>query len=178
MVAYRRNFVSGGTYFFTVTLRNRRARTLVEHVDLLRHAFREVRCKRPFAIEAIAVLPEHLHAVITLPEGDADYSGRWRAIKSNFTHALAKSGQALSKDRRGEYRLWQRRFWEHTIRDENDLQTHVDYVHYNPVKHGWTNRAADWPHSSIHRSIRNGWLTVDWGVAPECFENADFGEPR
>ena len=178
MVAYRRNYVPGGTYFFTVTLRNRRSRILIEQIDLLRAAFRDVVHERPFTIDAIVVLPEHLHAVMTLPASDADYSGRWRAIKSAFSRSLAKAGHSLPKDRRGEYRLWQRRFWEHTIRDADDLQTHVDYTHYNPVKHGLSSRAADWPYSSIHRFIRRGWVGADWGVAPESFRDADFGEPR
>jgi putative transposase len=177
MVAYRRNYVLGGTYFFTVTLRDRRSRVLVDHVDLLREAFRDVRRERPFILDAIAVLPEHLHTVMTLPKGDADYSGRWRAIKSAFSRSLAKAGVRLWQDHRGEYRLWQRRFWEHTIRDEGDLQTHVDYIHYNPVKHGLVERAAAWPYSSIHRFIRRGWIPADWGVAPDCFDGAEFGEP-
>jgi putative transposase len=177
MVAYRRNFVSGGTYFFTVTLRDRRSRVLVDHVDLLREAFRDVRRERPFILDAIVVLPEHLHTVMTLPKGDADYSGRWRAIKSAFSRSLAKAGVRLRQGHRGEYRLWQRRFWEHTIRDEDDLQTHVDYIHYNPVKHALVERAAAWPYSSIHRFIRRGWIPADWGVAPDCFGGAEFGEP-
>ncbi len=178
MVAYRRNYVPGGTYFFTVTLRDRRSRILIEQIDLLRTAFKDVVRKRPFTIDAIVVLPEHLHAVMTLPAGDADYSGRWRAIKSAFSRSLVKSGYAIPKDRRGEYRLWQRRFWEHTIWDEEDLQAHVDYTHYNPVKHGLSGRAADWPYSSIHRFIRRGWVAADWGTAPESFSESDFGEPR
>jgi putative transposase len=111
MVLYRRNRVAGGTYFFTVTLRDRRSDALVSHVGLLREAFRMVRTKRPFTIDAIVVLPDHLHAIWTLPEGDTDYSGRWRAIKSRFSHNLKKSGFPLTRDKRGEYLLWQRRFW-------------------------------------------------------------------
>jgi len=131
MVHYRRNRVAGGTYFFTVTLRDRSSDRLVRHVGLLRDAFRSVRAERPFTIDAIVILPDHLHAIWTLPAGDADYSGRWRAIKSRFTHGLRASGIPLSRDSRGEYRLWQRRFWEHTIRDDDDLNRHVDYIHYN-----------------------------------------------
>jgi len=108
MVLYRRNRVAGGTYFFTVTLRDRSADVLVRHIGLLRNAFRAVRAERPFTIDAIVILPDHLHAVWTLPDGDADYSGRWRAIKSNFTHELRLSGIPLTPDKRGEYRLWQR----------------------------------------------------------------------
>jgi putative transposase len=120
MVLYRRNRVAGGTYFFTVTLRDRSSDVLVRHVELLRNAFRAVRTERPFAIDAIVILPDHLHAVWTLPEGDADYSGRWRAIKSYFTRDLRLSDMPLTADNRGEYRLWQR-FWEHTIRDDADF---------------------------------------------------------
>ena len=132
MVAFRRNRVAGGTYFFTVTLRDRHLRMLVDQVDLLRKAFRDVRRDRRFTIDAIVILPEHLHAVLTLPDGDADYSGRWRAIKGAFSRSLVHAGVNLAKDRRGEYRLWQRRFWEHTIRDQADLQAHVDYPKGDP----------------------------------------------
>ena len=178
MVGYRRNYVAGGTYFFAVTLRDRRARLLVEHIDLLRASFREVRQAKPFEIVAIVILPEHLHAILTLPEGNADYSTRWKAIKGGFTTRLRRAGVALAKDRRGEYRLWQRRFWEHTIRDERDLCAHVDYIHYNPVKHGLVTRVLDWPYSSFHRYVRDGWLPADWGCAPGLFEDQDFGERR
>ncbi len=170
MVLYRRNRVAGGTYFFTVTLRNRSSDTLVQHVDLLRDAFRSVRTERPFTIDAIVILPEHLHTIWTLPEGDADYSGRWRAIKSRFAHALRTTGVSLTRDNRGEYRLWQRRFWEHTIRDERDYAHHVAYCHWNPVKHGLVQRLADWPYSSFHRYVRLGLLPSDWA--------GDFAEPE
>lgn len=177
MVRFRRNYIPGGTYFFTVTLRDRQSRMLTEHVNKLREAFLEVRKARPFEIIAIVVLPEHLHAVIVLPEGDADYSGRWKAIKSKFSHSLVKGGVHLGKDMRGEFRFWRRRFWEHTIRDERDLQSHVDYIHYNPAKHGWVERVADWPWSSFHRYVRLGWVSADWAADPQRFEGADFGEP-
>lgn len=159
MVLYRRNRVAGGTYFFTVTLRDRSSDLLVRHVDLLREAFRLVHNIRPFTIDAIVILPEHCHALWTLPEGDTDYSGRWRAIKSHFTRHLRTAGVRLIRDNRGEYQLWQRRFWEHTIRDERDYRHHVDYIHYNPVKHGLVEQAADWPYSSIHRYVRLGLPT-------------------
>ena len=165
MVLYRRNRVAGGTYFFTVTLRDRSSDVLVRHVGLLRNAFRTVRTERPFTIDAIVILPDHLHAVWTLPDGDADYSGRWRAIKSNFTHELRLSGMPLTRDKRGEYRLWQRRFWEHTIRDDTDFQRHVDYIHWNPVKHGLAQCVADWPYSSFHTYVRFGLLSHEWAAA-------------
>jgi putative transposase len=175
MVLYRRNRVAGGTYFFTVTLRDRSSDVLVRHVGLLRNAFRTVRAERPFAIDAIVILPDHLHAIWTLPEGDADYSGRWRAIKSRFTRNLRLSETPLTADNRGEYRLWQRRFWEHTIRDEVDFQRHVDYIHWNPVKHGLTQYVADWPHSSFHKYVRQGILPHGWATAINEDRN-EYGE--
>lgn len=111
MVHFRRHFVPGGSYFFTVTLRDRRSQALTDHIGALREAFRAVQLERPFEIIAVVVLPEHLHTVIRLPEGDADYSGRWRAIKGRFSRALVKAGVPLKRDRRGEYDLWCRRFW-------------------------------------------------------------------
>lgn len=177
MVRFRRNYVPGGSYFFTVTLRDRGSRLLTDHVGLLRAAFREVLSELPFTIDAIVILPEHIHAVMTMPEGDADYSTRWKAIKGTFSRSLVRSGVALAKDSRGEYRLWRRRFWEHTIRDEDDLRIHVDYIHFNPVKHGWASRAVDWPYSSFHRFVRLGWLDADWGIASEVFDDARWGEP-
>ena len=129
MTNYRRNFVPGGAYFFTVNLADRRLRLLTEHIALLRAAFRETRARHPFAIEAVAVLPDHLHVVWTLPEGDADFSLRWRLIKSAFSRALA-DGERISQSRagKGERGIWQRRFWEHTLRDEDDFARHVDYI--------------------------------------------------
>jgi len=178
MVQFRRNYVPGGSYFFTLTLIDRRSTLLADRVDLLRQAFRDETAKRPFEILAIVVLPEHLHAVLTLPAGDSDYSQRWRGIKSGFSRAVSQAGIRVAQNARGEYRLWRRRFWEHSIRDERDLQTHVDYIHYNPVKHGWVTRAADWPYSSLHRYVRLGWLNADWGGEAMEFGDQGFGEPE
>jgi len=136
MVRYRRNFVAGGTFFFTATLVDRSSRALIDHIEALRVATRDTRRSHPFAIDAIVVLPDHLHVVMTLPEGDADYPNRWGLIKRRFTDALIKSGTPIARHQDGEFALWQRRFWEHTIRDESDLERHVDYVHFNPVRHG------------------------------------------
>jgi len=165
MVLYRRNFVPGGTFFFTVTLRDRRAHTLVEHVDLFRAAYADTKAKRPFRTDALVVLPEHLHVLWTLPEGDADFPGRWRAIKSGFVRALAASGVAVARNARGEAGVWQSRFWEHTVRDEADFAAHCDYLHYNPVKHGHAAQPADWPYSTVHRFIEKGVYPPDWAVA-------------
>lgn len=169
MAMYRRNWVAGGTYFFTVSLLVRGDNDLlVRHVDLLREVVRDVRAKRPFEIIAWVVLPEHMHAIWTLPEGDVDYSGRWNAIKALFSRRLPRGEFiSLSRQSRGERGIWQRRFWEHTIRDERDLENHVAYIHFNPVKHGHASRPMDWPPSSIHRFVRDGLLPADWAVEPD-----------
>src|SRR5947209_893012 len=129
MVRYRRNWVHGGTYFFTVTLVDRHATILVDHVDALRMAFRVTREERPYTIDAIVILPDHLHAIMTLPQDDADYAGRWRRIKGAFSTQLLLAGIALKRHANGELAVWQRRYWEHTIRDEKDFVGHVDYIH-------------------------------------------------
>ena len=153
MVNYRRCYVAGGTYFFTVNVLDRRSSVLVDHIDELRQAFRVMQAKKPVVIDAIVVLPEHLHTVMTLPEHDSDYPGRWRMVKSVFTRLLKKKGLELVKDQRGEHRLWQKRYWEHTIRDERDYRHHIDYLYNNPVKHGLVKQAKDWPYSSSHRHL-------------------------
>ena len=146
MANYRRNLLAGGSYFFTVNLADRRRELLTEHVDLLRAAFRQVRARHPFSIEAAVILPDHLHAIWTLPDGDADFATRWRLIKSGFSHALP-GGERISASRaaKSERGIWQRRYWEHTLRDEEDFARHLDYIHFNPVKHGHTLRVRDWP---------------------------------
>lgn len=130
--------------------------------------------ERPFAIDAIVILPEHLHTIMTLPDSDADFSGRWRRIKSLFTRQVAAT-EGIKASRKGEYALWQRRFWEHTVRDEDDFARHVDYIHFNPVKHGHASRVSEWPYSSFHRYVRQGSLPEDWGVGGNE-EGAGFGE--
>jgi putative transposase len=162
VVNYRRNLLPGATYFFTATLRDRRADFLVRHVHLLRGVFRSVRRAQPFEIDAIVVLPEHLHAIWTLPPGDSNYAHRWRLIKARFARGLAETGAPVSRNSKGEYDVWQRRFWEHTIRDARDFQAHVNYIHYNPVKHGFVERVRDWPYSSFHRFVCMGWESADW----------------
>jgi putative transposase len=177
MVRYRRNFVPGGTYFFTVALDDRTSSAMVQHVDALRTAFRIARRERPFTIDAIVILPEHLHAIWTLPSGDSDFSGRWRRIKAHFTHRLVAAGAPVTRRRNGEYARWQRRFWEHTIRNEADFERHVDYVHFNPVKHKLVPRVQDWPYPSFHVYVRGGLLPADWaGDADEPM--SEFGERR
>jgi putative transposase len=177
MVHYRRVLIPGGTFFFTVTVADRRSSLLVENIPSLRRAFRTTHKERPFTIDAIVVLPDHLHAVMSLPDDDVDFSGRWRRIKSLFTRHLIAGGKRIERDRRGEYSLWQKRFWEHAIRDEADLVRHLDYIHYNPVKHGLVSQVIDWPYSSFHRFVRKGWLPADWAGVIEVV-GRDFGERR
>ena len=166
MTNYRRYRVAGGSYFFTVNLAERNRTLLTEHLDILRDSLRMVMAAHPFKIDAMVVLPDHLHAIWTLPDEDHDFSLRWRQIKSGFSRALDKeervSQSRASKQERG---IWQRRFWEHVIRDETDFERHVDYIHYNPVKHGYVQRAMDWPHSSFHRYVQQGILPLGWAGA-------------
>lgn len=174
MVNYRRLRLEGGTYFFTVTLADRGANTLVAQVDCLREAFRAARLRRPFVVEAVVILPEHLHTIWTLPPGDTDYGARWNHVKSAFSRAVAQR-LGLHANPNGELPIWQRRFWEHAIRDEDDFQRHCDYIHYNPVKHGWAASAAAWPYSSFQRFVDLGWYTADWGRSvPD--DPGNFGE--
>jgi putative transposase len=114
MVRYRRNFLPGGTFFFTVTLADRTSSVLVDHIDALRDAFRVTQTERPFTTDAMVVLPEHLHAIITLPRDDFDFSGRWRRLKSLFTRHVVAAGVPVARNPKREHDLWQRRFWEHT----------------------------------------------------------------
>jgi putative transposase len=154
MPNYRRLRSPGATYFFTVALADRTAGHLTAEIDILRHVYAAVLQERPFRTEAIVVLPDHIHAVWTLPAGDSDFSARWRAIKVGFsTHCNAKGLMRPSLARKGEKGIWQRRFWEHCIRDQNDFDAHVAHVHQNPVKHGWVARAEDWPFSSLNRRV-------------------------
>jgi putative transposase len=177
MVRYRRNWLHGGTYFFTLVLADRRSTALVDNIAALRLAFRATQQERPFTIDAIVVLPDHLHAIFTLPQDDFDFAGRWRRIKGHFSTSLLAAGTAIRRRANGELALWQRRYWEHTIRDENDFARHADYAHYNPVKHGLVKRVRDWPYSSFHLYVRRGILPGDWGG--DVNEGAlGYGEPR
>ncbi|MGC9269593.1 REP-associated tyrosine transposase [Acidiphilium sp.] len=175
MPDYRRHRVAGGTYFFTVALADRGSDLLMTEIAALRESVARARAVRPFEIDAWVVLPEHLHAVWTLPEGDADFSTRWMLIKRGFSARVA-AGEARSASRvaKGERGIWQRRFWEHAVRDEDDFVRHVDYVHFNPVKHGFVERAWDWPFSSFRRAVGRGDYPAGWGVG-EVVDGA-FGE--
>jgi putative transposase len=176
MPDYRRSRVQGGTYFFTLALNDRRSDLLVREVALLRAAVTRVRALHPFRIEAWVVLPEHIHAMWTLPAGDADYSLRWGLIKRGFSARVAVgAGRSASMVAKGERGIWQRRFWEHTVLDEADFARHVDYVHFNPVKHGLVERASAWPFSSFRRAMARGNYPDDWGCGEAI--DGEFGEP-
>ena len=176
MVAYRRHWLAGGTYFFTVTLKDRKSRWLVERIDDLKEAIRSVQLERPFRIDALVVLPEHLHTIWSLPHGDADYAARWQMVKARFSRRLAKSSAGISCNEQGEYNLWQRRYWEHTLRNERDLQQHMDYVYYNPVKHGWVRQVAQWPYSTFHRDVRKGIYPQNWAGGSDNLDDSGYGE--
>jgi putative transposase len=166
MRTYLRNCTPGGLYFFTVALANRQGNTLLtDHADSLRAAFAQTLRAHPATVEAIVVLPEHLHCLWKLPENDDDYPMRWRLIKSRFSAALpAGEFRSPSRTRKGERGLWQRRYWEHLVRDADDYALHVDYIHYNPVKHGFVQKAGDWPYSSFSRWVARGIYPEDWGA--------------
>ena len=164
MTEYRRAYVPGASWFFTVNLAERKGNDLlVRHVDDLRRAFRYVRENHPFRLEAVVVLPDHLHCAWTLPPGDSDFSMRWNLLKGYFSRAIEK-GERVSQSRRKrrERGLWQRRFWEHLLTDQADFNQHIDYIHWNPVKHGRVRQVADWPHSSFHEYVVRGVYPENW----------------
>ena len=166
MTNYRRNIIPGATYFFTVNVADRQSRLVVDQIEALRAAFRATRSRHPYALDAIAVLPDHLHAIWTLPEGDADFAIRWHLIKGSFTRRLPP-GEPVSTSRksRRERGIWQRRYWEHTIRDNDDFARDLDYIHFNPVKHGHVAHVADWPYPSFHRFVRLGLYPADLAIS-------------
>jgi len=167
MPNYRRVWVPGGTYFFTVNLLERDRALLIEHIEALRAAFRATRAARTFDIQAMVVLPDHLHCIWRLPEGDADNATRWNQIKGVFSRGLDSTERlsALRLERR-ERGIWQRRYWERLLRDEHDLRAHIDYAHFNPAKHGLVSQVRDWPFSTFHRYVRGGLLAPGWGSQP------------
>ena len=165
MVRYRRNRIAGATYFFTVTLRDRRSDLLVREIDALRAAWRAAAKRIPHVVIAAVVLPDHLHAVIRMTDATADYPRLWQDIKKGFTRRVVRAGGPSP---------WQSRYWERTVRDEAELQALVDYVHINPVKHALVETVAAWPHSSFHRYVSQGWLPCDWGGEGDAMGR--FGE--
>jgi putative transposase len=175
MSRYRRSLAAGATYFFTVVAYHRQA---ILCYDLLRHALRDaiesVRLARPFVIDAWVLLPDHLHCIWTLPEGDADFSTRWAMIKRKVSLACAATYKqenllTASKQKHRESTIWQRRFWEHQIRDDDDddFSRHLDYLHYNPVNHGLVTQVNEWPYSSFHRYVERGVFDANWGNTHE-----------
>ncbi len=164
MPDYRRAWHPGGTWFFTVNALERHGNDLLtRHVDLLREVVHEVRRRHPFAIHGWVVLPEHMHCILELPPGDTDFATRWRLIKADFSKKLpATERRSTVRRTRGERGIWQRRYWEHLIRDEDDFRAHMDYLHFNPVKHGHVARVADWPHSTFYRWVAAGVYAADW----------------
>ncbi|NMG21064.1 REP-associated tyrosine transposase [Brasilonema bromeliae] len=176
---YRRAKVNGGSYFFTVVTHNRR-KFLCEpdNISLLRNAFRYVMQQHPFEIDAIIVLPDHIHSIWTLPDGEHDFSTRWRLIKSYFSRQCATEYQgeiSKAREKKKEQAIWQPRFWEHQIRDDKDFAHHVEYIHYNPVKHGLVAAPKDWQYSSFHRYVRDGIYDMDWGADGEILFDASIG---
>jgi putative transposase len=175
---YRRATTPGATYFFTVVTYNRQR--LFEHPDtvqLLRAAFHHVKQRHPFTLDAMVVLPDHLHCLWTLPFDDANFSTRWRLIKAEFSRHCPeqyKRRRSLSRLKKQEQAVWQRRFWEHQVRKEADFQHYLDYIHYNPVGHQLVESPKDWPYSSFRRYVSQGWYSEDWGangvieLAKEC----------
>jgi putative transposase len=174
MPNYLRHYVAGGCYFFTVNLLERNKSLLVDHIDLLRESVRICKQKRPFVINAWVVLPKHMHAIWTLPEGDADFSNRWKMIKTHFSNG-SKRGERRSATRLklGERGIWQRRFWEHVIRDDHDFEKHMNYIHYNPVKHGLVDEAVEWPYSSFHKCVRQGIYPKNWTIENKALKTGE-----
>ena len=168
---YRRARIKGGTYFFTVvTHRRRRFLCQAENVELLRNALRHVMKRHPFKIDAFVLLPDHLHCIWTLPQEDHDFSTRWRLVKSYFSRhceSQYRGEVSASRKRKKERAIWQRRFWEHAIRDDEDYARHVGFIYYNPVKHGLVRAPRDWEYSSFHRYVRAGMYDEMWGARLE-----------
>lgn len=173
---YRRAIIPGATYFFTVNLENRESTLLTTHINELRYAFQKVKMRFTFTLDAIVVLPDHLHAIMTLPENDANYALRWNLIKGTFSKQIDAT-EAINSSRKNkrERGIWQRRFWEHLIRNELDYMHHVNYIHYNPVKHGYVITPVEWKFSSIHRFIQHGVLPHDWAGIGH-FNGGEFGD--
>ncbi|MCI5163247.1 MAG: transposase [Candidatus Electrothrix sp. AX5] len=182
MSNYRRADVKGGTYFFTVVTFRRRTFLCDEHVrTALRQAIDTTRVTHPFRIDGWVLLPDHLHCMWTLPPDDAAFGVRWSMIKRAVTQQCAdtlhrKELMSASMQKRNESTLWQRRFWEHQIRNEKDYARHLDYIHYNPVKHGHVRTAGQWPWSTFHRYVAAGIYPANWAAAP-AEQDGDYGEP-
>jgi len=171
MADYRRLYIPGGSYFFTVVTYERRPLfASAQRVNELRRAFRYVKKRRPFTVVAAVVLPDHVHCMWQLPDGDSDFSTRWQMIKTEFSRHLS-----VPANGDGAKTIWQPRFWEHAIRDEEDFRRHLDYIHYNPVKHGLVSAPVAWPHSSFHKFVRMHWYDEEWGrVEPKTLSGVEY----
>jgi putative transposase len=170
---YRRIWHPGGAYFFTINLLQRKDNDLlIRHTQSLRESVKTVKAHHPFEIHGWVVLPENMHCLIELPENDIDYATRIRLIKIGFSKAIPKTERRSSvRIKRGERGIWQRRYWEHLIRDEADFQAHINYIHYNPVKHGWVKQVKDWPYSTFHRWVEQGAYPLNWaGIDGDLYE--------
>ncbi len=182
MSKYIRAYSPGACYFFTVVTHQRqRILTEAPSREFLRIAIKQVQSEYPFAIDAWVLMPDHMHCMWTLPAGDADYSKRWGLIKAGFSKQINTFSngpviRSASREKRRESTVWQRRFWEHRIRDQEDFNCHIDYIHWNPMKHGLVKRAIDWPYSSFQRCLREGIYAADWGVSENEFNRQNFGE--
>ena len=176
MPDYRRNRIAGGCYFFTINLLERYQNPLlVQQIELLRDVVRRVRLRHPFYINAWVVLPDHMHCIWTLPKGDDDYANRIRLLKTLFSKEIPKTeSRSNVRQRKGERGIWQRRYWEHTICDDRDYASHMDYLHYNPVKHGYVGKVMDWPYSSFQHHVQQGHYPEHWGASNI---ELDVGEP-
>jgi putative transposase len=184
MPNYRRLYTPGGTYFLTVVTANRTPIFREEAArTILRSSIETVRSRKPFGIDAMVLLPDHFHLMLNLPRGDDDFSSRLGHIKAAFTHRWLEIGgsesfRSFSQVKRRDRSVWQRRFWEHFIRDESDFENHFHYVHYNPVKHGLVRCVIDWPYSTFHQASKKGLYPPDWGCAeygiPQAIEGMDL----
>ena len=180
MPNYTRLHQEGGTFFFTVVTHDRRPFLTTPFARrCLRAAWLDTRSRFPFECPAVCLLPDHLHCLWTLPEGDGGFSSRWRTLKATFSRLYCRGGgvegvRSPSRVRAGERAIWQRRFWEHTIQDDDDLRRHFDYIHYNPVKHGLVQWPEQWPWTTFHRYAKQGWYDTEWGHTP--IDDIDLNE--
>ena len=176
---YRRSQAQGATFFFTVVTYNRKRLLCHEaNVTLIKESFQHVIKRHTFTIRAFVLLPDHIHCIWSLPENDNNFSMRWRLIKgyfSKYCKSEYKKFQSTSRQNKGEQGIWQRRFWEHQIRNEVDFIKHVEYIHFNPVKHGLVKSPIDWPYSSFHRYVKQGTYDSDWGAGAEINFDENVG---
>ena len=177
---YRRIFSEGGTYFFTLVTHQRQPIfSEITAITLLRESFQYTLKSLPFTVVASVIMPDHLHFIWTLPPEDCNFSTRWRLIKSHFSRYWCKNlpgSEITSRAKKGEREIWQRRFWEHLIRDETDLCRHIDYIHYNPVKHGLVNSPSDWKYSSFTKYVKQGYYPTNWGENKVIWEGETWME--